>query len=212
MPTAGSIKAPPFFDRLPASSMILGAAHSLTVTFNTASKTATANPANPYKILDGTDTNADKVNIVAVPSNATYLDLYHFFSKATAGAGTLTTLPIVRVFGEIPIVKGNDYVAHPISVINNSSVNLVSNGYADWIPLTTAAGGAGSTSITVGDSTDAEPMTYITGPATGGTNAISRSAPASILVKGVRRIIVTIKTAAVGTAVETGVIGGNFRC
>jgi len=212
MPTAGTVKAPPFFDRLPASSLIVGAAHSLTVTFNTNSKQATASPANPFKILDGTETYADKVNIVSVPSNATYLDLYHFFSKATAGAGTITTHPIVRVFGELPCPKGDSYVDHPISGINATGVNLVTAGYGDWIPLTTVAGGAGSTSITVGDSTDTEPMCYITGLASAGTNAISRSAPASILLKGVRRVIVTIKTAAVGTAVETGYIGGNFRC
>jgi hypothetical protein len=90
-----------------------------------------------------------------------------------------------------------------------SSLDILSTN--DWVPLTTVAGGSGSTKITVGDSADIQPMSFVNGPATLSATGISRSAPASILLKGVRRVIVLVDTAASMT-VNKGVIGGNFRC
>ena len=164
--------------------------YSLLVTLHLNTRVADAKPKDPWS----QSTQANNC-LVSVPNGATYLDIYHIWaSNATAGGTTMNTRPKIRVFGEVPIVKGNDYVADPVYNMGaNAKSRPFDTGLSNWIPLPNQAN-LSQYLMDVGDTTDHEPLAFPSGAAGAVANGQSMSVPVTVLLKGVRRVVVTLDT------------------
>lgn len=158
---------------------------------------------SPWANLTGTGLLADSTYILTVPNNATYLTLFHQY------VGTLTSRPVVRLYGEIPIRDKQN--AHP-SDIHASYSNPFTSSYStnasilkydqqgfDWIPLA-ALSSASPWDITLGDSVVTQDMVLGSGD--------KRSMWTTVNLLGVRRVMATLKTAAGG--ITRGLVAGCF--
>ena len=152
--------------------------------------------------------------LVSVPNGATYLDIYHIWASNATGPTSMTTRPKIRVFGEVPIVKGNDYVADPIYNMGaNAKSRPFDTGLSNWIPLPNQAN-LSEYLMDVGNTSDHEPLAFPSGAAGAAANGQSMSVPVTVLLKGVRRVVVTLSSVCVpqtsGNLSGVPVLAGAF--
>lgn len=206
-------KSIPLTNINPSTATPISAATTPTVVFNTDTLTVAADPTSPHKVIANGDANGDNVHIQTCPTGAAAVDLSHWFTE-----GTVTTRPVIRVFGEIPVpsmggssgtgasVPGSPTVIpvdHPFKINPLAFQNPLSFSGGDWIPLSDADG---EYLITVGSATDVEPWK----DSLGGASATfsSRSTSVTVFTRGCNRIMVLIATATAGPT--SGLIAGNF--
>lgn len=194
-------KAPLLIDKSMADGLLLRSGMSGLRTLHKVASTATAAPSNPYAVLDGSDAQAASCVVTPVPNGANFLTLFHDYAASSA---TLTTAPVVRVYGEVPEpINAGDKNFHP-ETLNLGPARFAGNAAlelprADWVPLAELA--TGNLAITVGALSPAMTIT---------TNSWFRSNPAYVALLGVSRILVTVSTAAVGTSMTPSAITGCF--
>lgn len=187
-----AFSAPPLVNTHASMGSTVIVDYSLLVTLHLNPRTVESNPKNPWTCLGSAN-----VCVVSVPNGANYLDIYHIWrSNATAGGSGAVTRPKVRVFGEIPVVKGLDYVADPAK--NMATLyDPLANGTHNWIPLPNRVSGNNTYEITVGPTGDeVEPMLYGANSAISTANSQAMSTPAGVLLKGVRRVLVAVSSGA----------------
>jgi len=168
--------------------------------FHKAAGTATAAPTNPYAVLDGTDAQAASCIVTPVPNGANALILFHDYSAASS---TLTTVPVIRVWGEVPDIKSLDPYEPPVLSVGPARVAEQTSPVLpsrQWIPLTELS--TGNLAITMGTTAAAQTTT---------TGTWYRSAPVFVSLLGCSRVLVTISTAGVGTTVTATAINGCFN-
>lgn len=192
-----NIQAPLLHDKSVLDGLMLRSGLSGLRTFHRAAAVATASPTDPYGVLDGTDAQAASVIITAVPNGANFLMLFHDYRDS---AGTLTTAPVVRVFGEVPEQNPANQTYEPSILTNGPSPVVPSTSIQPplpsrhWVPLGELS--TGNIPITVGGTTPVMVVT-IAG------NDWYRSSPAFVALLGVSRVLVTISTAAVSAGTFT---------
>jgi hypothetical protein len=207
-------KSIPLTNINPSTATPVSAATTSTVVFNTDTLTVADDPTSPHKVISNGDTNGSRVHIQTCPTGASAVDLSHWFTE-----GTVTTRPVIRVFGEIPVpsmggssgtgasVPGSATVIptdHPQKIDSQHYENPHSFSGGDWIPLSDADG---EYLITVGSATDVEPWKDSQGGAAGGLGA-SHSTSVTVFTRGCNRIMVLVATATAGPT--GGLIAGNF--
>jgi hypothetical protein len=153
-------------------------------------------------LTDNANTS-DSTYVLTVPNNATYLTLFHQY------VGTMTTRPVVRLYGEIPLrSKQNDHpsffhasYSNPFTTSYTATASILKyeQGGFDWIPLG-ALSDPSPWDITLGDASLSAQMQCVSGD--------YRSTWKTVNLLGVRRVMATIKTAAAG--ITRGVIAGCF--
>ena len=182
--------APWFSDESKPDNFALVARVGPTLVLNSDTLTATTNYNNPFLVLAGGHASHAKAYLWPTPIGCMYLDLFHEWK------GTLGTLPVVRVYGEVPQpMKGSRFF--PADVSSSNFYDPHANGYEDWIPLGDMRNG--NWQITLGSATTPIALTN-------GTS--NRSVPFSVNVRGTRKILVTVETAA--DTIDAGLIAGNF--
>lgn len=197
-----NLQAPNFLDIHPASGEILRSALSGLRTFYKTVNTATTNPTNIYAVLDGTTAQAASCIVTPVPPGANTLVLFHDYSAG--GSGTLTTVPVIRVFGEVPeeSTGTNGAAYHPSaqSAGPARAAEVAGNIKSrDWIPLLEL--GTGSLTLTMGTTTPA--MIFTTG-------TYYRSSPVFANLLGTSRVAITVSTAGGYTSHSSSGITGAF--
>jgi hypothetical protein len=203
-----AFSSPPLLNSHPSQAGASLADYSAMVTFNRSSTTVSTAPHNPFSSL--TDAN---VCVVSVPNGANYLDLYHVWKANGSVITALPTRPRVCVFGEVPIYKGNDHMADPSKNLTGAYDPLV-NGFSNWVALPSRSSGSPVFRIDIGESgANYEAVLMgVGGGASVSSTGTSMSTPTEVVVKGVRRIVVTIHAVAsfTGGTAPAGIIAGCF--
>jgi len=173
-----------------SAGMPISAQTTTTITANDNSKAKTGTNTsgadsqfNPYGIVAGTVLNHGNIHIITVPDGCTYVDLTHEY---TVAGGNPTTLPVVRVFGEVP-ARPDSEKPWPGDISTSFYNPGDPSDTRDWKALGDLRNGLFA--VTLGD---------LSLPFVQDNGTSRRSEPATVNVTGCRKIIVAIDTAAVG--------------
>lgn len=156
----------------------------------TGSSTSGANSQfNPYGVVAGTVANHGNVRIYDVPPGASYLDLVHEWTGTNPAVR-----PIVRVFGSVPR-RGDAKQSWPGDLDTSFFNPGFDSETQDWRPLGNL------------QTSDYSLELYLAGDEVAEDNGTTRrSAPRTINLCGVDRVMVLIDTAG-DTATEGMVVG-----
>lgn len=192
MPAISNLKLHPVFH---GGGFPITSQTSTTVVLNANSKAKTGTNAsgadselNPYGVLGATVLNHANVYVVTVPEGSSYLDIVHEWIGTDPA-----TLPVVRVFGEVPArvntTREGDlaesYIESWPHDVDASYFNPGDGSTTDWKPIGSAL--TGEYKLTLGDTDDDVYQDN-------GTS--KRSKPVTISVTGCSRVMVLIGVAA----------------
>lgn len=183
--------AAPLIDIVPNQATPTSAATSSFVVFNEDALTAQDYPIAPHNIINDDDNYGSNVHVQAAPTGASAIDLYCVVN----GASPFTSAPIIRVYGEIPLINTPqiDSPHHVGSGTYENPVTAWTPSQNQWLPL---ADDSGNYAITMPT-----------------TSAMENSAGyicegKTVYTRGCKRIMVTVQTA--GVDADAALIAGCF--